>query len=218
MKAMEINVLAPDEVAETGRITYPSDMPKDITIKDDGTIATLSNSSLGKIVRQKILNVRRIINSFPSLLENSIFMLQEDEYEHEGHPARPGIENYRHYVNKFMCDGNEYYIRFTLQVHGVSQDINRAEAFLHMAELSDVVVDIAIEKAPSQLDSRSNGATKPDAYFIDKKLQYFLNPVKWETGQLSLRSVEAIIDILENADATTPIQGILGQWSPRERG
>ncbi|MDR0689005.1 MAG: hypothetical protein LBG08_01890, partial [Spirochaetaceae bacterium] len=141
----------------------------------DGRIAALPINTIGKLFGHKNYDFSRIIESIPGLYETAILGWSEPEVVKEGHKAHPNIKAYHHYLNKFTDGSGEYFIRITVNEEN-SKPGKTGKNLVHSAAISDIAI---YEKGdhPQRIRVISPGEVSPSPFFIDKKLQQFLDSV-----------------------------------------
>lgn len=123
MNNFKLYALVTAEPIDISNNTAPEQYYKSIgTVKniDSGDTVLFANSTLGKIRRHTIYDIR-IIESLCELFEKSIFLCKEepdfDTPRADGtlHKQQNNIEDYSYYLNKVRIDEKDYLIRFTVQ-------------------------------------------------------------------------------------------------------
>lgn len=125
------------------------------------------NKTIKKIQRHNEQSlILRAIPQFDKLLENSEFIYYENERSHEQHP---NIIGYHNYLNLIKIDGEEYFIRFTVQ-----------EVKTDRYELHDTFVsDVQLYKKDNLISL--SGVSKPGikkTALLDNKLNEFFNSIQ----------------------------------------
>ena len=137
--------------------------------KFDGRETTWVKSSVGKILRHKGFDSSLLIPKLKDVYDNSVPILSEHEIKKDGHKIHNNFKGYHHYVGKIQLNGNEYYVRFTLQ------ELNtKKKDFIPNQLHSTFVSDINIYSTNNRVNTGNNPATaNVDAKYIDTKLSDF---------------------------------------------
>lgn len=146
----------------------------------DGRVVVFPNSIAGKMQRHKGFPTDTVIRNLKTLFESSIHIFSEGEILKEGHKVHRSYESYEHYVNKFVFNGNEYFIRFTVPVI----KNNPSSENVHSTAISEVAV-YKNERASTVVSAYNNAESDASisgksgsSQFIDDKILHFLNSVK----------------------------------------
>ena len=136
------------------------------------------NSTFGKIIRHKGFDVRQIISQLKEIFDNSVPILSETVQVKEGHKQHSNLKDYHHYLGKISFDGQEYYVRFTVQE--LTPSWKRRERIgqsqLHNTAISDI--NIYKKSDPSvTTEDYSIGNDNRDR-FVDTKLQEFFEKAR----------------------------------------
>lgn len=137
--------------------------------KKDGRSVIFPSKSAGKIYYHKGFDTSSIIRNFKPLFENSTHIISEKEEIKENHKVHPNVLTYEHYVNKFVVNKEEYYIRFTVPVIKNDKTAN----IVHSSAISEV----SIYKNGDSTMTLQKTAGNSSPSFIDDKLSKFLSSV-----------------------------------------
>lgn len=142
---------------------------------NDGIEVSFPAASAGKMLYQSGVDIHGIAAAFKMLFESSVRAWNEKEVPMEGHKFHFNVGAYRNYVNRFLFEGTEYYIRFTIREIGKDSSV-------HASTISDVTVYRKTEDAAS--DSHpENPEDGRKASFIDNKIAFYLNAVNAVSAQ-----------------------------------
>jgi hypothetical protein len=146
--------------------------PKVVENINDKRNIRIPVSVVGEIRSPKTFDKGNIIKELPTLYENSVLGWSEPEAIFDGHKRHANIKEYHQYINKFLGDGNEYYIRFT-----VSEEKGSGRNSMYSATLSET----SAYKKDGNLNQSSDYARSEAGLppFIDRKLQSFLYTIKY---------------------------------------
>ena len=118
------------------------------------------------------------------VFDNSVHIFSENEIIKEGHKIHSNFIGYHHYVGKIEDNGNEYYVRFTVQ------ELNtRKKDFVPNQLHSTFVSDIEIMSANTRVNTGKSPATTNINTPVDAKLQIFL-----ETAIESKENCSKVVD------------------------
>ncbi len=135
----------------------------------DGRAVSFPSKSAGKIHYHKGFNTGGIIRSFDSLFKTARLIISEKEVLKEGHKAHPNVITYEHYLNKFTCNGEEYFIRFSVPIIRN----NKGASMVHSSAISEVSIYKNGDSTMTLIQTPGNSSP-----FIDGKLLDFFNAVK----------------------------------------
>jgi len=142
---------------------------------NDGRIAEIPISTIGKIIKHKGYDISRIINSIPILYKKSFLGWSEPEIHRKGHKYHPNIKEFHHYINKFSDGITEYFIRFTLNEERVKK-VKIGKNYIHSTFISRVT--IYKNGDDSQRIRENCPGEASSSPFYDSRLIDFLNSVK----------------------------------------
>jgi len=156
----------------------------------DGRVVRFVTDCVGKLLRHKGFDYSRIIPDLKKLYDSSVPILFEKEVVQPGHKDHTSnFVGYHHYVNRFLADGKEYYVRFTVQeIKTRKRDFVPNQ--MHSAHITDVEIYNASRNVISGI---IDPATKSTSVKVDAKLQNFFE---------SARNSSKIVD--ENGFARRP--------------
>ena len=149
--------------------------------KYDGRIVDFVHSTLGKILRHKGFDYRLIVPKLKDIFDDSVPVLSEKEQTKEGHKIHGNFEGYHHYLGKVSLDGNDFYVRLTVQELHTNPSKKKPVGFtpnqLHSAHISDVEIYNADQHpVDSQIINRATDDVTSTKY--DAKLHDFLKSAK----------------------------------------
>jgi len=142
---------------------------------NDGRIAEIPISTIGKILRHKGYDFSKIIEHIPELYKTSILGWSEPEKQREGHKHHPNIKEYHNYINKFSDETDEYYIRFTVSEEKIKRR-KHSKNYIHSAFISAIVI-YKNGDGSQRIREKSPGETSTSPSY-DYKLMDFLDSVK----------------------------------------
>ena len=105
----------------------------------DGRKVTFPVALAGKLEHYAIFDAKRIAGAFDRLFARAVPMFSETETakpKHKDHSRN--FDGYSNYVSKFTLDGEQYYVRFTVQ--HAREGTNDVEHQMHSAFVSEVDV------------------------------------------------------------------------------
>lgn len=143
------------------------------------------NDGLKKVLRhkQKVL-IMRAVPQLRELLENSVPLFYEEQKDYSQHN---NIEGYTYYGNKINIDGNEYFIRFTVQELKAKTSTLK-KGFIpnefHDAFVSDININNADKSLSGKFSPTSNQiGDKSNEALVDLKLQNWIENVKKDSNK-----------------------------------
>ena len=152
--------------------------------KNDGREVKWVKNTIGKILRNKGFDASRLVPVIKEVFDNSVHIFSENEIIKEGHKIHSNFIDYHHYVGKIEDNGNEYYVRFTVQ------ELNtRKKDFVPNQLHSTFISDIEIMSANTRVNTGKSPATTNISTPVDAKLQIFL-----ETAIESKENCSKVVD------------------------
>jgi len=172
LEAQKININEPMNQKEVEYLIRSFGNMKNI---NDGRIAEIPISTIGKIIKHKGYDISRIIFSIPILYKTSLLGWSEPEIYRKDHKHHPNIKEYHHYINKFSDGIMEYYIRFTLNEERVKK-IKIGKNYIHSTFISRVTIYKNGDGSQRIRENCPGEVSTPP--FYDSRLIDFLNSVK----------------------------------------
>jgi len=142
---------------------------------NDGRIAEIPVTTIGKIIRHKGYDISKIIYLLSSLYETAILGWSEPEIIREGHKHHPNVKEYHHYINKFADETKEYFIRFTLSEERAKKT-KIGKNFIHSVFISNIQIN---KNGDGSQRIRENCPGEENTSpFYDLRIMNFFNSVK----------------------------------------
>ncbi len=146
--------------------------------KTDGKKTRFVRSALGKITRHQGFDTTIIIPQLKEIFDSSVPIYSESEIEKQGHKKHSNFVGYHNYLNKINMDGQEYFVRMTLQEltpsHKRGQKVGDNQ--FHNTAISEI--EIYKKSDPSVTTEDYSIGNDNRNRFMDKKLQQFFDDVK----------------------------------------